>query len=217
MKKQNSKATKTRKRREAFLKQYKDIAKQNRIRLDYNRVKKIDELARSEKTSFKKAFEQIKSKKEKTSIKYVEKKFDIDYNPARKIYILSINKEIDYKDSFDILKLDLDLSSKKKGLDFPILTQNYLDLIDFTMQDIVKQDATINISLSFYSFDGTVKQFNEHERFNFRKALETQFTSTLGNEGQDNGYAVLDTLLSVETIRDNTGAIEHFNVTETNV
>ena len=217
-KKQSSeKASKTRKRRESFLKQYKPNAKENRLRLSYSRVKKIDLLSKKNKTSFKKTFEKIVLEKEKRTIRSLAKKFQIEKNDARLLYKTSLAKELNYKESFEIIRRDINIipggTLPGEGLQFPNLTQNYLGLIDYTQNFMVLPDAKIKIDIPGYSFSGTVSQFNETGRFQLRKQVESNFKEDNGEEGASSGYAVLDFLFEVETQRDSSGHISGFTVT----
>jgi hypothetical protein len=200
----------TRKRRNAFLKNYQKIAKEKRIRLNYKRVKKIDLLSKENKTSFKKTFDKIIIDKEKRVVRSLAKRFTLGKTEAREVYILSLQKEINYQDSFEILKYNF----VSPGLPFPIIQQSFLDLIDFTNANNVLPNATINIKVNDYSFSGSVKVFNETERFNMRNNLRDNFIEENGQENSDKGYSVLDVFLEVETKRDNKGNIENFNVTK---
>ena len=185
-KKKVNKAAQTRKHRERLLSLYSSKSKEVKQRLTYKKVKKLDELAKKNHTSFKRQFELNLFKGRKRQVNYIAKKYKFDKEEANALLIQSIKENKSYKKTYEE-KIPAELPEIFLG------KTNWLAAVDALRAE--KPDFKIiinfNIGEESYLFEGNPEEFSKVVP-DIRGFLEDN------EEALDVEYSVLEDILKIE-------------------
>ena len=197
MKKSYKKGTETRKRINNILSEFSDRAEKNKIRWSYQNARKIYLESKETKRNYESLFREKIKKSKQNKIYYVKKKYNLETVEAKNLVELRIKKNIPYSEQIKEVK--------EKGLEFPDLFQNLLQLNDFLISaekdGLTLPNASILIEFDDIYFNDTISVYINTYRQEFRKLIEDREDLV--------EYPVLNILFRVKTIRDKAGKIKN--------
>ncbi len=166
-----SKPLNTRHHRQVLLSRYKTRALESGIKLNYQKVKRLDEKAKENGESFKKAFERYREKLYKSRTYYIKRKFGITKEEAREL----LNEKLATGKSYKVIYEE---THPKEPLpdELPYIT-TFWEAINMLKQNY-EDNVLVHINISgIIEFNGTVEQLKKESA-----SIRRKYSAEIGTE-----------------------------------